>query len=132
MRAGVVPHLVALLDDESLLDLVLAMLAVLSSHVEGREAIADESTILQKLIHIMRSGTDRNIENALTIFTALLTKNPPLIKEAMRVGADKTILELCKASGPGKIKDKSFRLLEVLKKQLTSSRGSDFRAGSRV
>ncbi|CAM6089398.1 unnamed protein product [Calypogeia fissa] len=126
VRAGVVPHLVALLDDdESLLDLVLAMLAVLSSHGEGREAIEAER-ILPKLTQIMRLGSDRNIENALTIFSALIMKNPGLIREAEQLGADEIVLNLCKDHAPGKIKIKSkaLRLVEFAERYVIADRES--------
>ncbi|KAG6547989.1 hypothetical protein Mapa_010811 [Marchantia paleacea] len=118
VRAGVVPHLMTLLRDENMkmADLMLAMLAVLCTHFEGRAAIEKEESALRTFVELMRSGSNQNKENALTVLSALIFNNPTLIHEAEEFGADIIVTDLSK-TGTQRIRMKAQALLDFVGKQ---------------
>jgi hypothetical protein len=104
-RAKVVLPLIALLVDQSIgmVDEVLAILAILATHQEGRVAIGQQSTIdiLMELIH---SGSDRNKENVAAILLVVGINDSSHWLAAMQIGVYEYLIKLVQNGTTGRWK----------------------------
>ena len=94
-RAKVVLPLIALLVDQSIgmVDEVLAILAILATHQEGRVAIGQQSTI-DILVELIHSGSDRNKENVAAVLLVLGINDSSHLLAAMQIGVYEYLIEL--------------------------------------
>ncbi|KAH7691970.1 Zinc finger RING/FYVE/PHD-type protein [Dioscorea alata] len=114
VKAGIVTHLMKLLVDHSagMLDEALAILAVLSSHSEGRTAIAETSPI-PILVEVVRAGSPRNKENAAAILWSLCTTDVQQLKILKELSAEETLKDLSE-NGTDRAKRKAGSLLQLI------------------
>ncbi|PKA65409.1 U-box domain-containing protein 12 [Apostasia shenzhenica] len=118
VRAGIVVHLMRLLTDPSggMMDESLAILAILASHQEGRSAIAEENPI-RILVEVMKTGSQRNRENAAAVLFSLCSGDAQQVRAAREAGAEEALKELSE-SGTDRAKRKAGSLLELIHKDL--------------
>lgn len=117
VRDGLVGTLLLMLKDSEtshIVDEALAILSLLVSHEEGSEAITNAKTI-PILIDFLRTGKERNKENAVAILLGIGLKNRRNLGCMGRLGAVVPLAEVAK-SGTERAKRKATCLLEQLQK----------------
>ncbi|XAR59001.1 Ubiquitin--protein ligase [Bertholletia excelsa] len=112
VRAGVVPILMQLLTEPQggMVDAALAILAILSSHPDGKMAIG-AAEALPVLVEVIGSGSPRNKENAAAVLVHLCSGDQQYIVEAQELGIMKPLEELAQ-NGTDRGKRKAAQLLE--------------------
>ncbi|KAJ0963629.1 hypothetical protein J5N97_028751 [Dioscorea zingiberensis] len=120
VKAGIVTHLMRLLVDHSagMVDEALAILAIISSHSEGRTAISESSPI-PALVEVMRTGSPRNRENAAAVLWSLCTTDVRQLKLIKESGVEEALKDLSE-NGTDRAKRKAGSLLELIQ-QLTEA-----------
>ncbi|KAK1313834.1 U-box domain-containing protein 12 [Acorus calamus] len=116
VRAGIVVHLMRLLEDarSGMVDEALAILAILAGHLEGKLAISQAEPI-PVLVELVRTGSPRNRENAVSVLWLLCTGSIQDLMIARDVGVEEVLKELTD-SGTDRAKRKAGNLLELLPK----------------
>lgn len=116
VRAGVVPPLVGFVKDVGggMVDDALMILAVLSSHPEGKVGIA-EAEAMGVFLEVVRTGSTRNRENAAAVVWASCSRDAQELEKARELGAEGVFKELLK-SGTDRAKRKALSLLELLQR----------------
>ncbi|XP_010557715.1 PREDICTED: U-box domain-containing protein 14 [Tarenaya hassleriana] len=114
VKGGIVEPLMRLLKDAGggMVDEALAILAILSTHQEGKNMIAQAEPI-PVLVEIVRTGSPRNRENGVAVLWYLCVGNVERLKIARGVGADAALKELSE-NGTDRAKRKAASLLELL------------------
>ncbi|XP_010503261.1 PREDICTED: U-box domain-containing protein 13-like [Camelina sativa] len=112
IRAGVIPTLTRLLTEpgSGMVDEALAILAILSSHPEGK-AIIGSSDAVPSLVAFIRTGTPRNKENAAAVLVHLCSGDPQHLVEAQKLGLMGPLIDLAE-NGTDRGKRKAAQLLE--------------------
>lgn len=115
VRAGIVGPLMRLLKDPGggMVDEALAILAILSSHQEGKVAIGQAEPI-PILLDVVRTGSPRNRENASAVLWSLCTGGMHYLKMARELGAEEALKELLE-NGTDRAKRKAGNVLELLR-----------------
>lgn len=118
VKAGIVSHLMRLLVDPTggMVDEALAILAILSSHPEGKAAIALSNPV-PVLVEVMRTGSSRNRENSAAVLWSLCTSDAQQLKVARDVGAEEPLKELVEG-GTDRAKRKAASLLELIRRNV--------------
>lgn len=116
VKAGIVDHLLRLLTDPSggMLDEALAIMAILASHHEGRQAIA-EASLIPILVEVMRIGSPRNRENSAAVLYSLCTGDAHQLIIARESGAEEALKDLSE-NGTDRAKRKAGSLLELIRR----------------
>ncbi|XP_010426083.1 PREDICTED: U-box domain-containing protein 13 [Camelina sativa] len=112
IRAGVIPTLTRLLTEpgSGMVDEALAILAILSSHPEGK-AIIGSSDAVPSLVQFIRTGSPRNKENAAAVLVHLCSGDPQHLVEAQKLGLMGPLIDLAE-NGTDRGKRKAAQLLE--------------------
>ncbi|CAH8387083.1 unnamed protein product [Eruca vesicaria subsp. sativa] len=112
IRAGVIPTLTRLLTEpgSGMVDEALAILAILSSHSEGK-AIIGSSDAVPSLVEFIRTGSPRNRENAAAVLVHLCSSDPQHLVEAQKLGLMGPLIDLA-GNGTDRGKRKAAQLLE--------------------
>ncbi|KAF8108596.1 hypothetical protein N665_0107s0018 [Sinapis alba] len=112
IRAGVIPTLTRLLTEpgSGMVDEALAILAILSSHPEGK-AIIGSSDAVPSLVEFIRTGSPRNRENAAAVLVHLCSGDPQHLVEAQKLGLMGPLIDLA-GNGTDRGKRKAAQLLE--------------------
>ncbi|CAF2074653.1 hypothetical protein Bca4012_089267 [Brassica carinata] len=112
IRAGVIPTLTRLLTEpgSGMVDEALAILAILSSHPEGK-AIIGSSDAVPSLVEFIRTGSPRNRENAAAVLVHLCSVDPQHLVEAQKLGLMGPLIDLA-GNGTDRGKRKAAQLLE--------------------
>ncbi|GAB2276798.1 hypothetical protein Dimus_011513 [Dionaea muscipula] len=116
VKAGIVPALMQLLKDVGpgggMVDEALAILAMLASHPEGKVAVGQAEPI-PLLVEVIRTGSLRNRENAVSTLWSLCMGDILHLKVAMELRATEVLMELSE-NGSERAKRKALSLLELL------------------
>ncbi|KAJ0248330.1 U-box domain-containing protein 13 [Hirschfeldia incana] len=112
IRAGVVPTLTRLLTElgSGMVDEALAILAILSSHSEGK-AIIGSLDAVPSLVEFIRTGSPRNRENAAAVLVHLSSGDTQHLVEAQKLGLMGPLIDLA-GNGTDRGKRKAAQLLE--------------------
>ncbi|KAL8525636.1 hypothetical protein ACS0TY_015032 [Phlomoides rotata] len=112
VRAGVIPILMRLLTDPqiSMVDESLAILAILSSHSEGKVAIGAAEAV-PVLVDVIGNGSPRNKENAAAVLVHLCSGDPKHLVNAQELGVMGPLVDLAQ-NGTERGKRKAGQLLE--------------------
>ncbi|KAG2312004.1 hypothetical protein Bca4012_026529 [Brassica carinata] len=112
IRAGVIPTLTRLLTEpgSGMVDEALAILAILSSHPEGK-AIIGSSDAVPSLVEFIRTGSPRNRENAAAVLVHLCSGDSQHLVEAQKLGLMGPLIDLA-GNGTDRGKRKAAQLLE--------------------
>ncbi|MBA0793179.1 hypothetical protein Gohar_017600, partial [Gossypium harknessii] len=112
IKAGTIPPLLHLLDDKNLgmIDEALSILLLLASHPEGRNEIGRLSFI-ETLVEIIRNGTPKNKECAVSVLLELGLNNSSLILAALQFGVYEPLREIS-ISGTNRAQRKANSLLQ--------------------
>nr|XP_043622866.1 U-box domain-containing protein 13-like [Erigeron canadensis] len=95
VRAGLVPTLMRLTEPESVMKgEALAILAILSSHPEGKLAIGDQAEVVLVLVELIGNGSPRNKENAAAILANLCSADQKYLVEAQEIGVMGVLADL--------------------------------------
>ncbi|MBA0706506.1 hypothetical protein Golax_018611 [Gossypium laxum] len=116
IKAGIIPPLLHLLDDKNLgmIDEALSILLLLASHPEGRNEISRLSFI-ETLVEIIRNGTPKNKECAVSVLLELGLNNSSLILAALQFGVYEPLREIS-ISGTNRAQRKANSLLQHMSK----------------
>ncbi|CAD5325021.1 unnamed protein product [Arabidopsis thaliana] len=112
LNEGVIPTLTRLLTEpgSGMVDEALAILAILSSHPEGK-AIIGSSDAVPSLVEFIRTGSPRNRENAAAVLVHLCSGDPQHLVEAQKLGLMGPLIDLA-GNGTDRGKRKAAQLLE--------------------
>ncbi|KAK9734833.1 hypothetical protein RND81_04G166100 [Saponaria officinalis] len=112
IRAGIVPILLRLLTEPGggMLDEGLAILAIISSHPEGKATIGSADA-LPVLVDVIGSGSSRNKENACAVLVHLCSGDSNYLVEAQRLGVEGPLHEMVQ-NGTERGRRKAQQLLE--------------------
>ncbi|XP_050368527.1 U-box domain-containing protein 13 [Argentina anserina] len=112
VRAGVVSTLMELLTETGggMVDEALAILAILSSHPEGKAAIGAAEAV-PVLVEVIGNGSPRNRENAAAVMVHLCSGDPQHLVDAQELGVMSSLLDL-QQNGTDRGKRKATQLLE--------------------
>ncbi|KFK33987.1 hypothetical protein AALP_AA5G087000 [Arabis alpina] len=112
IRAGVIPTLTRLLTEpgSGMVDEALAILAILSSHPEGKTIIGSSDAV-PSLVEFIRTGSPRNRENAAAVLVHLCSGDPQHLVEAQKLGLMGPLIDLA-GNGTDRGKRKAAQLLE--------------------
>lgn len=112
VRAGVVPTLMRLLTEPGggMVDEALAILAILSSHPEGKIAIGTAEAV-PVLVGVIGNGSPRNKENAAAVLVHLCSGDQQYIVQAQDLGVMGPLVDLAQ-NGTDRGKRKAAQLLE--------------------
>ncbi|XVF00768.1 hypothetical protein REPUB_Repub04eG0029800 [Reevesia pubescens] len=116
IKAGIIPPLLHLLEDKNLgmIDEALSILLLLVSHPEGRNQIGRLSFI-KTLVEIIRSGTPKNKECAVSVLLELGLNNSSLILAALQFGVYEHLREIT-ITGTNRAQRKANSLLQHMSK----------------
>ncbi|MBA0850249.1 hypothetical protein Goshw_027411 [Gossypium schwendimanii] len=116
IKAGIIPPLLHLLDDKNLgmIDEALSILLLLASHPEGRNEIGRLSFI-ETLVEIIKNGTPKNKECAVSVLLELGLNNSSLILAALQFGVYEPLREIS-ISGTNRAQRKANSLLQHMSK----------------
>ncbi|XP_010535503.1 PREDICTED: U-box domain-containing protein 13 [Tarenaya hassleriana] len=121
IRAGVIPTLMRLLTEpgSGMVDEALAILAILSSHPEGKSIIGSSEAV-PFLVEFIRTGSPRNRENAAAVLVHLCSGDQQHLVEAQKLGLMAPLIDLAQ-NGTDRGKRKAAQLLERISR-LTEQR----------
>ncbi|KAG4163334.1 hypothetical protein ERO13_D01G165800v2 [Gossypium hirsutum] len=116
IKAGIIPPLLHLLADKNLgmIDEALSILLLLASHPEGQNEIGQLSFI-ETLVEIIRNGTPKNKECAVSVLLELGLNNSSLILAALQFGVYEPLREIS-ISGTNRAQRKANSLLQHMSK----------------
>ncbi|KAA3482222.1 U-box domain-containing protein 15-like [Gossypium australe] len=116
IKAGIIPPLLRLLDDKNLdmVDEALSILLLLVSHPEGRNEIGRLSFV-ETLVGIIRSGTPKNKECAVSVLLELGLNNSSLTLAALQFGVYEPLREIA-INGTNRAQRKANSLLQHMSK----------------
>ncbi|XVE67305.1 hypothetical protein DITRI_Ditri08aG0150000 [Diplodiscus trichospermus] len=116
IKAGIIPPLLHLLEDKNLgmIDEALSILLLLVSHPEARNEISRLSFI-KTLVEIIRSGTPKNKECAVSVLLELGLNNSSLTLAALQFGVYEPLKEIT-ISGTNRAQRKANSLLQHMSK----------------
>ncbi|KAJ3672318.1 hypothetical protein LUZ60_007039 [Juncus effusus] len=115
--AGIVPALLHLLENRSIgmIDEALAIFLLLASHPEGRHKIGNISFI-EILVSLVKEGTPKNKECALSVLHELGSYNSSLVLTALQYGIYDHLVEV-EVDGTNRAQRKANSLLQLIKKK---------------
>ncbi|KAL6011929.1 hypothetical protein ACLOJK_002395 [Asimina triloba] len=115
IEAGIMPALIKLLGDMQLgmIDEALSIILILVSHPEGRNSIG--LPFIQTLVELIRSGTPKNKECALSVLLELAVNNSSFMLAALQYGVYDHLAEVAKG-GTNRAQRKANSLLQHMSK----------------
>ncbi|KAK3122001.1 hypothetical protein QOZ80_8BG0663820 [Eleusine coracana subsp. coracana] len=115
-HAGIVPALLGVIDDKGLgmVDEALSIFLLLSSHAACRGEIGTTGFV-EKLVRLIKEGTDKNKECALSVLLELGTNSKPLLVHALRFGLHEDLSKIAK-NGTSRAQRKATSLIQLARK----------------
>ncbi|KAL8478213.1 hypothetical protein ACS0TY_030200 [Phlomoides rotata] len=116
IKAGIIPHLLYLLEDKTLdmVDEALSILLLIASHPEGRNEIG-RLTLIQTLVEIVRDGTPKNKECAAALILELGSNNSSCLLGALQYDVYDHLVDITKC-GTTRAQRKVNSLLHLMSK----------------
>ncbi|KQJ98660.2 hypothetical protein BRADI_3g38610v3 [Brachypodium distachyon] len=117
VQAGIVPALTKIIDDGSQLAMVdeaLSIFLLLSSH-PGCLGEVGTTAFVEKLVQLIKEGTPKNKECALSVLLELGSKKQPLLVHALRFGLHEH-LSIIARTGTSRAQRKANSLIQLAKK----------------
>ncbi|CAM0911536.1 unnamed protein product [Alopecurus aequalis] len=116
IHANIVPALLKVIDDKNLgmVDEALSIFLLLSSHAACLSEIGT-TPFVEKLVQLIKEGTPKNKECALSILLELGTKKQPLLVHALRFGLYEHLSNITK-TGSSRAQRKANSLIQLAKK----------------
>ncbi|KAL6646047.1 hypothetical protein ACP70R_017655 [Stipagrostis hirtigluma subsp. patula] len=116
-QAGIVPVLQSVIDDGGSLGMVdeaLSIFLLLASHATCRGEIGT-TAFVEKLVQLIKDGTDKNKECALSVLLELGSNNKPLLVHALRFGLHEDLSKIAK-TGTSRAQRKANSLIQLARK----------------
>ncbi|CAO2207070.1 unnamed protein product [Urochloa humidicola] len=116
-HAGVVPALLGVIDDGAALGMVdeaLSIFLLLSSHAACRAEIGT-TAFVEKLVRLIKDGTPKNKECALSVLLELGTNSKPLLVHGLRFGLHEDLSKIAK-NGTSRAQRKANSLITLARK----------------
>uniref|UniRef100_A0ACD6AI11 Uncharacterized protein n=1 Tax=Avena sativa TaxID=4498 RepID=A0ACD6AI11_AVESA len=115
-HAGIVQVLLKIIDDKTLgmVDEALSIFLLLSSHTACLGEIGT-TPFVEKLVQLIKEGTPKNQECALSVLLELGTKKQPLLVHALRFGLHEHLSKIAK-TGTSRAQRKANSLIQLAKK----------------
>ncbi|KAE8798244.1 U-box domain-containing protein 15 [Hordeum vulgare] len=115
-QAGIVPSLMKVMDDRSLgmVDEALSIFLLLSSHPTSVGEIGT-TPFVEKLVQLIKEGTPKNKECALSVLLELGSKKQTLLVHALRFGLHEHLSQIAK-TGTSRAQRKANSLIQIAKK----------------
>ncbi|KAF0906367.1 hypothetical protein E2562_009722 [Oryza meyeriana var. granulata] len=115
-QAGIVPALLKIIDDKALnmVDEALSIFLLLSSHSACCGEIGTPP-FMEKLVRLIKEGTPKNKECALSVLLELGSKNKPLLVHALRFGLHEDLSKIAK-TGTSRAQRKANSLIQLARK----------------
>ncbi|CAL5013073.1 unnamed protein product [Urochloa decumbens] len=115
-HAGVVPALIGVIDDKALgmVDEALSIFLLLSSHAACRAEIGT-TAFVEKLVRLIKDGTPKNKECALSVLLELGTNSKPLLVHGLRFGLHEDLSKIAK-NGTSRAQRKANSLITLARK----------------
>ncbi|XP_015695819.1 U-box domain-containing protein 15 [Oryza brachyantha] len=115
-QAGIVPALLRIIDDRALnmVDEALSISVLLSSHAACCAELGTPP-FMEKLVRLIKDGTPKNKECALSVLLELGTKNKPLLVHALRFGLHEDLSKISK-TGTSRAQRKANSLIQLARK----------------
>nr|CAB3481206.1 unnamed protein product [Digitaria exilis] len=115
-HAGVVPALLGVIDDKGLgmVDEALSIFLLLSSHATCRAEI-ETTAFVEKLVRLIKDGTPKNKECALSVLLELGTNSKPLLVHGLRFGLHEDLSKISK-NGTSRAQRKANSLIQLARK----------------
>ncbi|CAL4999404.1 unnamed protein product [Urochloa decumbens] len=115
-HAGVVPALLGVIDDKALgmVDEALSIFLLLSSHAACRAEIGT-TAFVEKLVRLIKDGTPKNKECALSVLLELGTNSKPLLVHGLRFGLHEDLSKIAK-NGTSRAQRKANSLITLARK----------------
>ncbi|WVZ92430.1 hypothetical protein U9M48_038496 [Paspalum notatum var. saurae] len=115
-HAGVVPALLKVIDDKGLgmVDEALSIFLLLSSHAACRAEIGT-TAFVEKLVRLIKDGTPKNKECALSVLLELGTNSKPLLVHGLRFGLHEDLSKIAK-DGTSRAQRKANSLIKLARK----------------
>uniref|UniRef100_A0A0D9X902 RING-type E3 ubiquitin transferase n=1 Tax=Leersia perrieri TaxID=77586 RepID=A0A0D9X902_9ORYZ len=117
-QAGIVPALMKIVDDDggalNMVDEALSIFLLLSSHAACCGEIGTPPFI-EKLVRLIKEGTPKNKECALSVLLELGSKNKPMLVHALRFGLHEHLSRIAK-NGTSRAQRKANSLIQLARK----------------
>jgi len=115
-QAGIVPALLRGMDDKGLgmVDEALSIFLLLSSHAACRAEIGT-TAFVEKLVRLIKDGTPKNKECALSVLLELGTNSRPLLVHGLRFGLHEDLSKIAK-NGTSRAQRKANSLIKLARK----------------
>lgn len=115
-HAGIVPSLLGVIDDKALgmVDEALSIFLLLSSHAACRGEIGT-TAFVEKLVRLIKDGTPKNKECALSVLLELGSNSKPLLVHALRFGLHEDLSKIAK-NGTSRAQRKATSLIQMARK----------------
>ncbi|PUZ51935.1 hypothetical protein GQ55_6G230600 [Panicum hallii var. hallii] len=115
-QAGIVPALLRVIDDKGLgmVDEALSIFLLLSSHAACRAEIGT-TAFVEKLVRLIKDGTPKNKECALSVLLELGTNSKPLLVHGLRFGLHEDLSKIAK-NGTSRAQRKASSLIQLARK----------------
>ncbi|BAF23977.1 U-box domain-containing protein 15 [Oryza sativa Japonica Group] len=115
-QAGIVPALLKIIDDKALnmVDEALSIFLLLSSNAACCGEIGT-TPFIEKLVRLIKDGTPKNKECALSVLLELGSKNKPLLVHALRFGLHEDLSKIAK-NGTSRAQRKATSLIQLARK----------------
>ncbi|RCV31557.1 hypothetical protein SETIT_6G187800v2 [Setaria italica] len=115
-HAGVVPALLGVIDDKGLgmVDEALSIFLLMSSHAACRAEIGT-TAFVEKLVRLIKEGTPKNKECALSVLLELGTNSKPLLVHGLRFGLHEDLSKISK-NGTSRAQRKAKSLIQLARK----------------
>ncbi|PAN35869.1 hypothetical protein PAHAL_6G241700 [Panicum hallii] len=115
-QAGIVPALLRVIDDKGLgmVDEALSIFLLLSSHAACRAEIGT-TAFVEKLVRLIKDGTPKNKECALSVLLELGTNSKPLLVHGLRFGLHEDLSKIAK-NGTSRAQRKANSLIQLARK----------------
>ncbi|KAL5220179.1 hypothetical protein ABZP36_024892 [Zizania latifolia] len=115
-QAGIVSALLKIIDDKSIgmVDEALSIFLLLSSHAACCGEIGTPP-FMEKLVKLIKDGTPKNKECALSVLLELGSKNKPLLVHALRFGLHEHLSRIAK-TGTSRAQRKANSLIQLARK----------------
>ena len=115
-QAGIVPALLRVMDDRGLgmVDEALSIFLLLSSHAACRAEIGT-TAFVEKLVRLIKDGTPKNKECALSVLLELGTNSKPLLVHGLRFGLHEDLSKIAK-NGTSRAQRKANSLIKLARK----------------
>jgi hypothetical protein len=115
-QAGIVPALLKVIDDKGLgmVDEALSIFLLLSSHATARGEVGT-TAFVEMLVRLIKDGTPKNQECALSVLLELGSNTKPLLVHALRFGLHEDLSKIAK-NGTSRAQRKANSLIHLARK----------------